>query len=166
MLEEVADLALPCGGSGRWPRWERSDRVGWGAVPKPSRFPGPVGGDDRLFVAVGTSAVCLWETFSLPLGGSSKLGSSPFPSAFFFLLLSHFPFKDSRTPVTAVKWMEFSSYYLTGRSLDDNWTLMLTASVKSFMKHLAWGGRPEVEWETALTPGPGRPGLHCQLCLQ
>lgn len=94
VLEEVADLALPCGGSGRWPRWERSDRVGWGAVPKPSRFPGPVGGDDRLFVAVGTSAVCLWETFSLPLGGSSKLGSSPFPSAFFFS--SSFPFSFQR----------------------------------------------------------------------
>lgn len=53
------------------------------------------------------------------------------------------------TLVTAVKWMEFSSYYLTGRSLDDNWTLMLTASVKSFIKHLTWGGS-SVEWETAL----------------
>lgn len=57
------------------------------------------------------------------------------------------------TLVTAVKWMEFSSYYLTGRSLNDNWTLMLTASVKTFMKHLTWGGSGTsymVEWETAL----------------
>lgn len=67
------------------------------------------------------------------------------------------------TLVTAVKWMEFSGYYLTGRSLDDNWTLMLTASVKSFMQRLTRGGSL-VEWEAAFKSGPGRPGVHFQLC--
>lgn len=33
--------------------------------------------------------------------------------------------------------------------LDDNWTLMLTAPVKSFIKHLMWGGS-FLEWEIAL----------------
>lgn len=53
------------------------------------------------------------------------------------------------TLINAVKWMEFSSYYLTDRSLNDNWTLMLTASVRSFIKRLKWGGSL-VKWETAL----------------
>lgn len=53
------------------------------------------------------------------------------------------------TLVTAVKWMEFSSYYLTGRSLKDNWTLMLTASLNSFISHLIWGGSLVLR-ETAL----------------
>lgn len=99
-----------------------------------------------LWILALSACQCV-KPFSLPLGDRSKLGSPrPFPLCYFFFFS---PLKDKMTLVTAVKWMEFSSYYLTGRSLDDNWTLMLTASLKSFIKHLTWGGS-SVEWETAL----------------